>query len=331
LLALVLAVRAAAAQPTTADKTAVLSLYEEAKALMDKGEYALARDKLEEGKRLDPSTIGLQLRLADCYEKNHQPASAWTQYIEVAALAQRSGDNRGQLALDRAAALAKLVPKLAIIVSPEAIAAGLEIRRNGIIVGRALWGTAVPTDPGDYVIEAHYDKGKRPYRADVRVESAGATVEVRIPPPLEDERETPSANAPERLVPASATPALPAAIPALVPSPARLDPRRVGGIATTAIGVGGVLAGIGLGSYVIHQYTASSAYCGSDNACTQPGLDLRRQAINAEPASLVSLGVGTVAVIIGVVLISTSSTGSRPRAARSALVGALPSGVSLSW
>jgi hypothetical protein len=327
LLALLLVVRAAAAQPSTADKSAVLGLYEEAKALMEKGEYALARDKLEEGKRLDPSTIGLQLRLADCYEKNNQPASAWTQYIEVAALAQRTGDNRGQLALDRAAALAKLVPKLVIIVAPEATAAGLEIRRNGIVVGRALWGTAIPTDPGEYVIEARYDKRKKPYRAGVRVESAGTAVEVRIPPPLENEPETPAASTPDRLGPV--------AIPALLPSAGRWDARHVGGVAATAVGVGGVLAGIGLGAYVIHQYTASGQYCGWNNQCTmQAGLDLRRQAINAEAPSLVSLGVGTAAVIVGVVLLTRSSTGSGSRAAPSAghpVLGAAPSGVSLSW
>jgi hypothetical protein len=324
-----LAVQTAAAQPTTADKSAVLGLYEEAKTLMDKGEYALARDKLEEGKRLDPNTIGLQLRLADCYEKNHQLASAWTQYLEVAALAQRSGDNRREVALERAAALASLVPRLAIIVPLEATAAGLEIRRNGVVLGKALWGTAVPTDPGEYVIEAHYEKRKKPYRADVRVESTGATIEVRIPLLLEDEPETP---------PASTTVAPPAPSQAKslapAPSPTQSSPRRVGGIATTAIGVGGLLAGVGLGAYVIHQYTASNRYCDSDNACTQPGLDLRRQAINVEAPSLVSLGLGAATAIVGVVLLATSSTGSGPRAARSAgrpTLAAAPSGVSLSW
>jgi hypothetical protein len=325
LLALILAVRAAAAQPTTADKSAVLGLYEEAKALMEKGEYALARDKLEEGKRLDPSTIGLQLRLADCYERNHQPASAWTQYIEVAALAQRSGDSRRELALERAAALANLVPKLAIIVPPEATAAGVEIRRNGTAVGKALWGTAVPTDPGEYTIEARYDKGNKPYRAEVRVESAGATVEVRIPTPIEDEPETPSATV---------TAAQPAVSPAPVPSPRRWSPRRVGGIATTTIGVSGVLAGIGLGAYVIDKYTASSPYCNAQDKCSQTGFDLRHQAIVVYPASLVSLSVGMAAVIAGVVLLATNSKGSSPRAAGSAwrsVLSAAPSGVSLSW
>jgi hypothetical protein len=334
LLALVLAVRAAGAQPSTSDKAAVLGLYEEAKALMEKGEFSLARDKLEEGKRLDPNTIGLQLRLAECYEKNHQPASAWTQYIEVAALAQRSGDARREVALERAGALAKTVPRLTIIVPPEANSAGLEIRRNGVVVGKALWGTAVPTDPGEYVIEARHDK-KKPYRADVRVESAGGTVEVRIPPQLEDEPETRSASAPDPLATGTTTPAPPTVGLAALSSRRQSNARRVAGIATAEIGLGGVLAGMGLGAYVIHQYTASSQYCDPSNQCKQQqGIDLRRQAINVEPASLVSLGVGAAAVIVGVVLLATNSKASKPPAARSAwrpAVAAAPSGVFLSW
>jgi hypothetical protein len=318
LLAVVLAARAAAAEPTIAEKSAVLGLYQEAKALMERGEYSLARDKLEEGKRLDPNTIGLQLRLADCYEKNNQPASAWTQYLEVAALAQRSHDARGQVALERAAALAKLVPKLAIIVSPEALAAGLEIRRNGVVVGRALWGTAVATDPGGYAIEARSD-GKKPWRATVRVERAGATVEVRVPP-LEDAPLAPSLGTAASLRP--------------VPGPRRSDPRRVGGIVSLTIGAGGLAVGIGIGAYAIHQYTASGSYCGSDNVCTQPGLDLRRQAINAEAPSLVSIGLGTAAMIVGAVLLATSSTPSAPGSARGAarpVLAGSASGVSVSW
>jgi Flp pilus assembly protein TadD len=92
------------------------ALFDEGRRLMQKGDYAAACGKFEEGQRLAPG-IGLKFNLAECYEKVGKVASAWSAYRDVASLARtQSQETRETIATQRADAIEGRVPRLKIVV-----------------------------------------------------------------------------------------------------------------------------------------------------------------------------------------------------------------------
>src|ERR1700677_967970 len=135
-------------------QAAAQALFEQARQLMADGKFAEACPKLVESERLDPGA-GTLLNLGHCYEKNGQTASAWVTFKDAAAAAElKHRADWSKRARERATALEAVISKLTIDVPPEARVAGLQVRRDGVEVGSAVWGTPIPTDPGDHAIEA---------------------------------------------------------------------------------------------------------------------------------------------------------------------------------
>ncbi len=133
---------------------AAQALFDQARQLMKAGRHAEACPKLAESNRLDPG-IGTQFHLADCYEQSGKVASAWAAFLEVASLAHSSGQaDRERVAQKRAAKLEPRLPRLEISVSDAHRVAGLEIRRDGVLMGPAQWGTPLPIDPGEHELVA---------------------------------------------------------------------------------------------------------------------------------------------------------------------------------
>jgi len=94
-----------------AERDAVLSLYNEGKALIESGQIAEACKRFEEGKQIDATAINLLLRLGDCYERLGRTESAYTQFQEAASVAASQGDARKEKALERAKALEPKLPR----------------------------------------------------------------------------------------------------------------------------------------------------------------------------------------------------------------------------
>jgi serine/threonine-protein kinase len=187
------------AQPAPAAAPAVdakaVTLFKEARALMERGRHAEACPKLEASFEIDPG-MGTLYNLADCYEHIGRTASAWAGFRDVAAAADAAGQApRAQAARERATAIEPRLTKIRVAVSREAAAAGVEVQRNGVVVGKILWGTDVPVDPGTYVISASAP-GRAPWSATVPVEGAGQLVTVEVPPLAPLKQAPPSA--PER-------------------------------------------------------------------------------------------------------------------------------------
>ncbi len=293
---------APAARAQSRDQAAAAQvLFDEAFALAEAGRYAEACPKFEESQRLDPG-MGTQFRLAECYEKTGRPASAWSTYLEVVQAARRAGiPEREAAALARAQALEPNLPRLSITLSPGASATpGIEVRRNGALVGRQLLGKPVPVDLGEQVILASAP-GMRPFQARV-VATGGQTRDV--------------------VVPALVAAPRPAAPPAPGDGGSTM---RAAGVVVGGIGLAGVAVGVVLGLRAQATWDDALARCdgGERTRCRADGVDLGGDAGALADFATVAFIAGGAAVAAGVVLFVAAPSTARP-AERSASVRLAP-------
>ena len=160
------------------DPTAAIQLYDSAMQLMKTGSFATACSKFKESERLDPQ-LGTLLHLADCYEKAGKVASAWASFKDAADLASKVADSgkkwRGSVLsrLNRSShgsRLRWLNPSLA----------GLELKRDGLMMGSAQWGTAVVVNPGKHVVSASAPH-KKEWTGTVEVAPNGLSASLTVP------------------------------------------------------------------------------------------------------------------------------------------------------
>jgi hypothetical protein len=169
-----LAVPAARAQ----DEAAGRVLFDDAMTLLNRGQISDACPKFEESLR-QSYNLNAQYFLADCWEKLGRTASAWTTFLTVTSRSREAGDDkRERAARKRADGLEKRLVRFKVNVSSEVD--GLEVRRNGQLVGRAMWGTAVPVDPGTYEFSASAP-GYLTFETSLNASSPGRVFEINIP------------------------------------------------------------------------------------------------------------------------------------------------------
>ena len=123
--------------------------------------YQLAQDgKCEaaiphfvESLKLDVKAITL-INLASCEEKTSRLADALGHWVEARARAQTEG-NAGieEEAEKRATALEPRLPKLTVVVA--GAPADLEVTRDGVALGAASMGVALPMNPGTHTLVVH--------------------------------------------------------------------------------------------------------------------------------------------------------------------------------
>jgi tetratricopeptide (TPR) repeat protein len=143
-----------AASVARADETNATAeeLFQQARALVDAGNYAEACPKLEQSQKLEPA-VGTQFNLADCWEHVGRTASAHAMFLHVASIARAAGKfERERSARERANAIE---PKLARVkLAVRATAPGLELRIDDAPIEKARWGEPFPIDPGHHVLRA---------------------------------------------------------------------------------------------------------------------------------------------------------------------------------
>jgi hypothetical protein len=267
----------AAAQPDAAQKMLATKLFNDGRALMAAGRMIEACAKLEESEHLDPAP-GTLLNLAVCHESIGRTATAWAEFCDARVAAQRDGRaDRVALAERHARALEAKLSRLAITVSQLAEVPQLEVRRDGVSLAREAWGTPLPVDPGEHLIEASAP-GRAVRRVRVRVEADGGTRTVALAP-LEVEA---------GIVPAT-TPATTAAT-----TTALRQARPSGRAAAVALAGGGLLA-IGVASFAgwvaITDRRESDAECPFGH-CSARGVALNNSATRAADISTVGFAVG---------------------------------------
>jgi hypothetical protein len=140
----------AGAAAQTRDPIVAEALFEAGRQFYQAGDYASARGKFAEAARLDP-TAGALSNLAACEEKLGLTASAWQswraalEYVPPAEKVRRASI---------AAKISALEPVLARLVlrMPSTYPPGTEVRRDGVVLGSAAIGIALPVDPGDHEV-----------------------------------------------------------------------------------------------------------------------------------------------------------------------------------
>lgn len=150
--ALCVIVALASAPAQADDAQSAESLFQEARVLVEKGDYVAACPKLEASQKLEPA-VGTQFNLADCYEHLGRTASAYALFGQVARIARSAGKfEREKSAKERAAVLE---PKLARVrLDVKAPAPGLELRIDDALVEKASWSEPFPVDPGAHRLRA---------------------------------------------------------------------------------------------------------------------------------------------------------------------------------
>ncbi len=295
----VLVTRPAAAQSATAE-----ALFQEGKSLMKTGKYDQACPKLEESYHQDPAT-GALLALAMCHEKQNKLATAWAEYLDVASRSKQEGrKDRAEAGRKAADRLQPQLSQLTLEVSfANTTIDGLEIKLDGVAVGRGAWGTAAPVDAGKHRIQA-----TAPGR-----ETWLATLEVG------GDREKKTISVPE-LKPATQAKAAESNLPnAPVQAGLALQPtgstsgtapaQKTEGVSTlrmVGLIVGGVgVVGVGLGTYfgisAISGKSSTASACPADGCTTTDAYNKRQDAFKAG-------NLATIAFIAGGALLATGVT-----------------------
>jgi hypothetical protein len=254
--------------------------------------------------------MGTEYHLADCYEHIGRTATAYILFLEVAAAARQSAQiAREQVARERATALEPKVSKLRI-VAPRNVQ-GMEVRKNGALLGGMLWDRPVPTDPGTYTIDVSAP-GMRTWSIVTVVAADGALVTVKVP--LLDARSagghpTPPASAAANTQDASANGA---------------SAQRTLAYAVGAGAVIGVAIGTFFGLQSIARHGDYAAHC-IDNRCDATGFSLHDTAVTDGNLSTFAFVAGAAAAAGAAVLYftapepSTAGGGPRAQGAKSAL------------
>jgi hypothetical protein len=287
------------------DEAAAEALFVEAKRLAAEGKLAEACPKFAESNRLDRGA-GTLIHLADCYEKNHQTASAWATFRDAASAAQGLGRaDWEKLANGRAAALEPRLARLTIKVAEPA--EGIAVTRDGTSTSQASWGVPIPVDVGTHTVIASAP-GRRTFKTTIAIRTDGDRDEVIVP----------------KLEPAPAAGAVnghgaPAANDA--DSASRDSTQRTVGFVVGGVGIAGFAVGAVTGLIAIGKNNDSKQLCPVSGACgSSTAVDDADSAKKLGTVSTIAFIAGGVAVGLGAALVlsAPSSSSERTRASASA-------------
>jgi hypothetical protein len=231
-----------AAAQTETELALAETLYRQARDLMAAGNYAEACPKLKESYRIDPGT-GTLLNLAACYEAEGKLASAWLGYASAVIAARRDRrPDRVKYAEEHMQALEPKLSKLTVLVPADSDLPDLEIKLDGVVLGRASRGVPAPVDPGEHIVEASAP-GREPWKTSVNIGAEADLQNVTVPP-LAPASAPPQAPAPVQ-PPAPATPPVVAA-----PLPPEADAELTRPIPLSVYIAGGTTVALGVAAAV---------------------------------------------------------------------------------
>ena len=258
------------------DTATAEELFEQGKQLLRAGNAAAACPKLAESLRIDPST-GTLLALAMCHEAEGKLASAWAGFVSVEARARNEGRaDREQAAHGRAQALRPRLSTLEVKVPAEVASLdGVEVRRDGTVLGHGAWNVVVPIDGGEHVVDVSAP-GKTTWHGKLQVKPEGEAAVITVPALV--------------AAAAGATSAVPDDKPAGGWGALEWAGVSVAGAGVVGLGVGGYFLSSALG-----KKSDSSKDC-EGNVCGAEGSAARRSAVsNGNTATIFAIAGGVLA------------------------------------
>jgi tetratricopeptide (TPR) repeat protein len=231
------------AAQNTSEKAAAEALFDRGLALMKDGKYQEACERLEQSQAVERG-IGTMLYLAECYEKIGKTASAWALFREAASSAQAAGQSeRAEAGRRRAEKLEKGLSRLTVHVPPANRLPGMVVQDNGSPLQAAVWGVALPVDPGLHRVEVSAP-GYTSWSSEVKVDDRGASAETHVPALVKDPNAAVAiAPTPAETANQSSAGAGPANASEAAREPAGMSTMRIVGISLGAAGVAGIVAG----------------------------------------------------------------------------------------
>lgn len=237
------------------------------------------------------------LSLAICHEAHGKTASAWAEYQEAASLAKRTKRPAlAKVALGHASSVERRLSKLVIRVAPEWDMPSLEVLRDGVGLDRAAWGSALPVDPGEHVVEATAD-GKT-FRRTVLVRREGETQVVTV---------AGLAYVPDAAL-VSTTTLTSATVSTSQPAeaPSNGTAQRVIGLVVAGAGLATIGAGAYLGVEALDRRDVARAACPSSPCSDRAGVEENGRAKEAATLSTLTLAAGGAAVVLGAIVFFTA-------------------------
>lgn len=101
----------------------------------------------------------------------------------------------------------------------------------------------------------------------------------------------------------------------VAPTPAPTSSTRIIGYTVGGAGLAALVTGLVFGGIVLHDKNVVDASCDKSNACSQEGLDAKREGRTFSAVSTVAVGVGLVALALGIYLVVSSPRSTAPRVA----------------
>ncbi|HVR21343.1 MAG TPA: hypothetical protein VMS65_16635 [Polyangiaceae bacterium] len=301
-LACLCVARSAAASDATAE-----ALFRAGREAMERGDYAQACSQFEESQRLEPAG-GTAFNLAACFEKLGRVASAWKTYREAAERLP-AGDARVRMSEEQARALESRLPKLTLRTGPSSGA--VEVELNGVALGAATLGLALPVDPGEQRIVVR--ASGREARELTVILAEGESKEVVLSP-----------GAP--VAPAGAESASAKTAPASPPPADKGSGQRTLGWVVGGVGLAGLTVSLVTGMMVLDKKSTVDDEC-TDDVCSSKGDEAASSGRTLSTVSTAAFVVGAVGLGVGTYLLlsapngtATARVGVRTRSAMPELV-----------
>jgi hypothetical protein len=293
--AILLGVTGASAQsPSSNDTAAAQAIFDQGRRLMGQGDYIAACAKFEESQRLDPAS-GTALNLGTCYEHLGKVATAWSKFLEAAALAKASHQlDRERFARTQATILSSRLSTIVIDVASDV--PGLEIRRNGEVVGKVQWGNPIPIDPGEHRIVASAPYRNR-WETTVIVGDTKQGSIIHVPPLAAPDAVSGGRDGSDGSRPMSAS-----IIEDRGAVPSTGSAQRTAAYVAGGIGVVGLAMGTYFGLQSISKRDEANQRCSASSCRDLEGVELRDDARRNGDWSTATFIVGAVGIAGGAVL-----------------------------
>jgi hypothetical protein len=272
------------------DKSLSEQLFIEGKALMQEKQYGKACEKLQASHDLDQTATGTLLNLALCHELTNRLATAWAEFRQAAAEAAGRRDDRVSFAREHEQKLFPLLSWVVLVVRPAVQVPGLTLRLDGgLPITEATWGSELPVDPGEHVLEASAP-GKTSTRTRFSVRSSGTHQTVDV---------MPLAVAPPSAAPQASEPTR-----AELEHVAALRTRRIASIVVGGLGLASLSVGGVFGLVAGDRNSEAKALC-PQNQCVDEST--KREAIDTRASANTAANVANVAGVAGALLIVVGS------------------------